>query len=238
MTKNYKKIFTVGCSFSDRTRVTKSYGDYLAEELDRKYIHNAAGCGSNNRMWRTATNAIMNNELTSDDLLIVQYTEITRSEIWTASEQGGLATMVGNELVAPTGKVVVRDKFRHDGDIIRFKPGCSEWQPFEHEMQFIQQFEEQHVSPEFCIEQAIINNYNFQNMLHVQKIPTIFLQALRYGHELFDKNYFNFPEFRYSAQTLIDHNHALSKDDDYHINDAGHKWIATELARQIQRNKQ
>lgn len=223
----------VGCSFSDRTWVTKSYGDYLAEELDREYIHNAAGCGSNNRMWRTATNAIMNNELTSDDLLIVQYTEITRSEIWTALEQDGLANRIENERVAPTGKVVVRDKCHHDGDIIRFKPGCNEWQPFDHEMRFTQQFEEYHVSPEFCVEQALINNYNFQNMLHVQKIPTIFLQSLSYGHELFDKNHFNFPEFRYSRDIFNEHTHALSTSDVNHLNDAGHKWIATELAGQI-----
>jgi hypothetical protein len=227
------KLMVVGCSFSDRTWVTKSYGDHLAEELGREYIHNAAGCGSNNRMWRTATNAIMNNELTSDDLLIVQYTELARSEIWTALEQDGLANRIENERVAPTGKVVVRDKFHHGGDIIRFKPGCNVWQPFDHEMQFTQQFEEYHVSPEFCVEQALINNYNFQNMLHVQKIPTIFLQALSYGHELFDKNHFNFPEFRYSRDILNEHNHAVSKDDKCHLNDAGHKWIATELAKQI-----
>jgi hypothetical protein len=227
------KLMVVGCSFSDRTGVLKSYGDYLAEELGREYMHNAAGCGSNSRMWRVVTNAIMNNELTRDDLLIVQYTEIARSELWTEFEQDGLANKIENERVTPTGNVVVRDKCRHGGDIIRFKPECSEWQPFEHEIQFTKQFTEHHVSPDFCAEQASINNYNFQNMLHVQKIPTIFMRALHYGHELFDKNYFNFPEFRYSDDTLIKQNHTRSKTDIWHLNDAGHKWIATELARQI-----
>ena len=47
------KVFTFGCSLSDYMwKVTKPYGQYVSEELNAEYIHEGAGCGSNERIFR------------------------------------------------------------------------------------------------------------------------------------------------------------------------------------------
>jgi len=219
-------LMVVGCSFSDRTDVEKSYGDYLSEQLGYDYIHEGAGCGSNSRMWRKATNSILSGDLTSNDILIVQYTEPTRKEIWTSFKLDSKSGF----FMKP------RDRnYEHGGDIIRYKSLSAAWQPFKEEKQFLDAMEQHHIQEEFEVETAICQDFNFQHMLHHHQIPTIFVRALNYGSQL-TNNYCNFDDFNelvYTKETLEMNNHGLSATDCWHLNSNGHKYIANELLKLI-----
>lgn len=80
MAKIKPRLFVIGCSVSDRCRVDRSYGDYLAELLDLEYIHLARGATSNDRMWRVLTKHILDEVITSDDIVVLQYTDFSRRE--------------------------------------------------------------------------------------------------------------------------------------------------------------
>lgn len=80
MTNITPRLFVIGCSFSDLCRVDRCYGDYLAELLDLEYKHLARGVTSNDRMWRVLTKHILDGTITSDDIVVLQYTEFSRRE--------------------------------------------------------------------------------------------------------------------------------------------------------------
>lgn len=75
------KLFSAGCSIADRTNVTHCYGDYVAEMLDREYVHFCGGGGSNERSIRLITHAVLNKQLTPHDMLLIQFTDVTRRDM-------------------------------------------------------------------------------------------------------------------------------------------------------------
>lgn len=78
-------LFVSGCSYSSYTGVLNVWGEYLAELLGYQYQHNAIGCGNNDRTWRIFTRKIISGEITSQDLVVIQYTDTNRRE-FSASE--------------------------------------------------------------------------------------------------------------------------------------------------------
>lgn len=76
-----KKLWVAGCSYSNRTGVYHSWGDYLAEHLGCEYQHLAHGCSSNHYGWRRIMLNIIQGNITSDDQVIWQITEIARTEL-------------------------------------------------------------------------------------------------------------------------------------------------------------
>ena len=77
------KVFTFGCSFSDYMwKVTKTYGQYTAEELNAEYIHEGSGCGSNERIFRKFFEYLRNGDINKETLVTLQFTEPSREEIW------------------------------------------------------------------------------------------------------------------------------------------------------------
>jgi enterochelin esterase-like enzyme len=80
------KVIVGGCSVSDYTgpEVKKVYGEILANNINAEYIHHGAGCGSNYRIWRTITRMVMNNEIDKDDIVFIQYTDVSRQEYWSS----------------------------------------------------------------------------------------------------------------------------------------------------------
>lgn len=72
-----------GCSFSDRRYGIRPWGEQVAQHYNHTYIHEAASAGSNYRIWRTLTQHIINNRLTSGDTIVLQYTLVDRRESWT-----------------------------------------------------------------------------------------------------------------------------------------------------------
>ena len=75
------KLFSAGCSIADRTQTSHSYGDYLAEMLDYDYVHLAGGGGSNYRSIRQIVQAVGSGEATSEDMIVIQFTDVTRKEL-------------------------------------------------------------------------------------------------------------------------------------------------------------
>ena len=75
------RVFSAGCSIADRTQTTHCYGDYLAEKMDYDYVHLAGGGGSNHRSFRQIVHAVHDGELTDADMLIMQFTDVTRKEL-------------------------------------------------------------------------------------------------------------------------------------------------------------
>ena len=77
------KVFTFGCSLSDYMwKVTKPYGQYVSEELNAEYIHEGAGCGSNERIFRKFFQYIREGSINTSTLVTLQFTELTRGELW------------------------------------------------------------------------------------------------------------------------------------------------------------
>lgn len=56
------------------------YGDYLAEILNAEYVHLAKGASSNDRIWRKSSELILSDQIDTNDILLVQYTDIHRRE--------------------------------------------------------------------------------------------------------------------------------------------------------------
>lgn len=80
------KLYVSGCSYSDYTGVDYTWGDYLAEMLQYEYHHHAVGAGNNDRTWRIFTRKIVSGEITSDDLIVIQYTDRFRRELPASAE--------------------------------------------------------------------------------------------------------------------------------------------------------
>ena len=74
------KLFVSGCSFSDYTLVKHNWGELLSDKLGMQYVHMNRGGGSNDRTWREIAWKILEGEITSDDVVIAQYTNLDRRE--------------------------------------------------------------------------------------------------------------------------------------------------------------
>jgi len=74
-------LVVCGCSFSDRTKVPRAWGDYLAESLGYSYTHFAGGSGSDHRGIRLLTQAIMQGKVDTHSLVIFQLTGVERCEL-------------------------------------------------------------------------------------------------------------------------------------------------------------
>ena len=215
-----KKLFVAGGSFSDYTRVDKVYGEFLAEKLGYEYIHEGAGCGSNWRIWRTITNHIMTGNLTSDDLLIVQYTGREREEFWTDFPQPDRAFLPNT-----TEHLTIIDKCNNGGVLIRFKANAGSWQWNDEEVNFFNKYEKYFVNVHFENERFRAHNFMFQHMLLSNNIKTIFVCGSRVP-PLLEKELL--PEFRKSSYNMlsIDPAHNLAPDDVSHMNQLGHEVFA------------
>jgi hypothetical protein len=80
------KLFVSGCSYSDCTGINYPWGDCLASMLGYEYNHVAMGAGNNDRTWRILTRKIVSGEITPEDLIIIQYTDLFRRELPASAE--------------------------------------------------------------------------------------------------------------------------------------------------------
>ena len=80
------KLFVSGCSYSSYTGVDYPWGECLAPMLEYDYHHIAMGAGNNDRTWRILSRMIMESEITPEDLVIVQYTDLYRTEFAASAE--------------------------------------------------------------------------------------------------------------------------------------------------------
>jgi len=226
------KLFVAGCSVSDYTLVDKVYGEFLAEKLNMDYVHEAAGCGSNYRIWRTITKHVMNNNLTENDLLIIQYTNTNRYEFWSC-----LANNYTSEEF-PDSRYTVREKY-DGGSLIRFKIDSYQWQQHEIEIDFHKTFQKYFLSERYSDDLFEVNNYNFQHMLSNKNIKAIFINPGRGPIPVKGKNIYDmlFDEFKknyysWSYHHITDREFDLPNDT-AHFNQKGHERLAQELYEHI-----
>lgn len=216
------KLFVAGCSVSDYTKVDHTYGEILSNMLNVKYVHEGSGCGSNWRIWRRIVGHIINGNLTSKDLLIVQYTTIERKEFWSF-----------NELEHNNGKIKLRERFENGGDIIKFKLGIHEHQYFSNEKHLFKLIENGFINTEYEEELFFTQNLMFQSLLKMYNIPTIFFDFYKTVNNFelispYDKFLFNVDEIKNNDNYLLP--------DLWHFNELGHKYVAEKLYDFINEN--
>lgn len=238
------KVIVGGCSISDSFAWDPGngavYGQILANRLGANYVHHAATAGSNNRIWRKVTQMVMNNEITDihrmppvnevitkNDIVIIQYTNLSRQEYFSLNvPKASRIPYDGSESYD-----------RDDGNIIRFKldshniPNKNKY-----EKKFFELKEKYFTSNKFDEERFEYNHYLFHNLMMSKGIKVVYLVSPNrpldnyswdYRH-LFNKN------GELHVTLLEDNDKHLRQLDDgsidyYHFNKKGHKYIATVL---------
>jgi hypothetical protein len=221
-----KKLFVAGCSFSDFTKVEKVYGQFLAEKLKYEYVHEGAGCGSNWRIRRQITKHIMSGNLTSSDLLIVQYSGREREEFWSALDQPSYA-FLPNSL----DHLTIIDKFQ-TGNIIRYKANSHIWQNNKEEQDLFELYEKYFIDTEFEKERFTTQNYMFQTLLISKQIPVIFVRSNRIPPLLDSDIFAEYKPYVFNEPHKLKQ-YNLEPNDNGHMNQAGHQVFADWLFEHI-----
>lgn len=221
-----KKLCVAGCSVSDYTNIEKTYGHILAEKLDYDYVHEGAGCGSNYRIWRKITLYIKNKQLTENDIIVVQYTEASRTEFWSSF---GYDAPKSVNIVNAHGNM---DLSYDEGYLIRYKQGAAQWQTNDPERSFFNDYETNFLSPRFAQEQFEYNNFNFIHMLKQLGMKVIFIQSTRIGP---GHDYLIEPFLEYSIidDTNRDFSNNLTLEDHCHFSQKGSFVLADKLYKHI-----
>ena len=229
------RLFVAGCSFSDYTTdlgirpdLIQTYGQLLAQKLGYEYWHEAAGCGSNYRIWRTISNHVIDGNLRPDDILLVQYTELSRQEFWSA---------IPDPTIQGTVSKPLSDYGPEGGTILRYKLGSGAWQLQKQVKAFFQMYEEGYVGTEWSKLQWKTQHFCFQHMLLNCNIKTIFMRTRMspHGHdeilEQFVANLYKEPD-----EYIQDNKTWLSPDDKWHLSQYGHDAMAENIYQHILTN--
>ena len=209
-----RKLLVAGCSFSDRFHVERCYGDMLSDRLGLEYLHEVRTCGSNTAIWRRITKHILDGNIDEHDIVLVQYTVIDRAEFATWKD--------------PKDTPVVNEKFDDNTWLVRYKIDCETWHHNQMTAEFLRLYSENFICQDYEDEKFMINNYNFQCMLAVNRINAFFLNLSCYKPP--DNVWSTIPYF--SDRVMSDHamlQHApycLSDDDPWHMSLRGHAKVA------------
>jgi hypothetical protein len=221
------KLLVTGCSFSDVLEYNKtSWGHELANLLGYEYLHEARGCGSNYRMWRTVTTAIMNGDINHKDLVCIQYTNNDRMEFWSDIKH------------TEPSKLGSWEPWPHGGSLERFKDGAWSWTgQYPNLRKFFFTYETHFCNPTYNDHMFKVYNLMFQCMLKEFKIPTVFLYT-RYKY--FDENIelldpFKSWAFREDGEQIDNKDNWYEPDDGSHLSDHGHKQFAAQVYNHVQK---
>ena len=217
------KVIVAGCSFSDYMEDNSYvYGDRLAMMLGATYIHEGAGAGSNWRIWRRITKMVLDDFLMPNDIVIIQYTGLERTEFWSDSQPNKWHNVPERK-----NTITVREPYGDDGGVLRFKSQSHAWHK-DREAEFLKMYEEHHVSIPFCEEQFYTQHLMFQYMLKANNIKTIFFYSRHrqqyplldhFKLTMFDEG----DEFRENVDTYY------KPDDNSHLCDKGHLKLAKKM---------
>ncbi len=216
-------LVVAGCSISDRGGATICYGDALSEMLNMSYIHHGSGAGSNDRIWRIITKMVMENKLTSNDQLIVQYTGVNRREFWTCNNPERYIAKVNNQ-------VRLVDDYEPFGYLVKYKNGAHNWQRHKYTKAFFKQYEEEFCNEDYNNECFAYNHYNFSNMLKQNNIKTLFVRLLGFGNDDVEKYSCGFPVL-YVNRKMCDPSYL--QEDQGHFTDDGHRWVASIIKEKL-----
>lgn len=231
------KLILSGCSISDYTKVNLNYGEILANIINYDYVHLAAGCGSNERIWRVITERVIDKTINSDDIVLIQYTQIERREFFSRHVYTPLHS---NEYPKFTP---LRENYK-DGQIIKYKLDSDKWQPFSEEQNFFKLYEDNFISSEYNMQTFLQKHYSFLCLLKYYKIRTFFLDInnvvgsfdIAKDAVSYEKYIRSFDDIDYD---LFDHlsigdllalkENQLSDSDPFHFSEEGHKEVALRL---------
>lgn len=228
MSKCYK-LFLAGCSVSDYIvpEIDQVYGKILADQLNYEYIHEAANGASNWRIWRKITEYLMTGNLTPDDILIVQYTEITRDEFCTVIPYPPQPV--------PKSKGELLHEPFNNSTIIRFKVGTSQWQVVPEIRELFKAYEKYFVDVEFDLQRFKQQNFMFQSMLLQHNITkVVFINTHRFNSRLFDTDII-LPQYKpfVFIDKFISTQYDLTPTDGVHMNQAGQNDMACRLHKHL-----
>jgi hypothetical protein len=228
------KLFVGGCSFSATCDGHDGrgdlYGDYLSKSIGATFVNVSAPCGSNKRIWRNITNYIMNGELTSDDILIIQYTDKARTEFFSNYKLQSVQSNMIN-------KSVSNSEDYYDGRILKFKfnipKESHDWT--KEENNFTQLYEDYFIGNEYMDEDFKFTNYMFQTMLKKHNIKIVFLKSL-----YFQETEKIIPEFQPNILDICDitdsyPKHRSNGNDRTHLSKEGHRYLANLLEEHIKK---
>lgn len=211
-----KNLIVAGCSYSSYTEVDSNYSTFLSNNLKLNNIDGYnAGCGSNQRIWRKIITDIRSGKINSSDLLVIQYTENTRKEIW--SKHHFKTYNVGNVVKGTP----MREQYG-DGQLIKFKLGFEG--DHEEEEELFRLFENNFIDEEY--EKEIFENTHFTLIKTIDslKIRTVFLNTrYKWDIDLYDSKFCHNVDVR---DLLNDKSICLSDDDCHHLNERGHEKVA------------
>ena len=214
---NMSKLLVAGCSFSDYTKVNKVFGEFLAKKLDViEYIHEARGCGSNYRIWREVIGHVFKKNISPEDFIIVQYTDIVRDEYWSPFLRENFPINDDRN---------DSDRYEKGGTIIRFKIGSHGFYSNNHikaEHNFLL-LRETFLNDEFEMERFITNHNMFQTFMNYHGFKKLFfLRGGVYGpsYDLIDEYKENFID----GKDLLKYH---LPNDEYHLSQFGHENTAT-----------
>lgn len=207
------KLLVAGCSFSDYTKISKVYGEFLSEAMGiSEYIHEARGCGSNHRIWREIVNHVLSKNITSEDFVIVQYTQVLRLEYWTPHRK---------EIIPITNDRNISDPYKDDGTILRFKIDSHTWQDHRDEINFFK-IHEKFINYDFEYEKFIVHHNMFQTFMAYNGFKKLFfLKGGTYGppYDLISEYKNNYIDGSKLLENHLD-------GDEHHLNQIGHEKTA------------
>lgn len=224
------KVVVAGCSISDYTKVEQVYGEILASNIDADYIHEGAGCGSNYRIWRVITRMVMNNEIDENDVVFVQYTELTRQEYWSANIEND------DNRFDESRKIKLREQ-KYNGDIIRWKNDAYTWHKTNQwEMDFFRLKQNFFTSLEFDEERFEYNHFLFHNLMMSRNIKVAYLVpvGIIYGPK---KHLFNKNEEIHITEGMTFQYPCIHLQDTGHFNQRGHEYVAKVLEKFIKKKQ-
>jgi hypothetical protein len=213
-----KNLLVLGCSISDYTHVDRTWGEILAKQYNLNYIHEAAGCGSNWRMWRRAFDLIDNNIITKQDVIVVQYTELIRREFWSPYQNES------RPLHGSNGKSNMTEAY-DDGHITRYKIDAEQLGDYTKKEQAFFKSYTRMLNPKFELESFRMMHNMFQGYMSDKGFANLyFLKCADFGvlyeynkfHKIYQNNYIHAPD-------AFD-NHLPN--DQGHMNQQGHQLLA------------
>ena len=229
------KLVVAGCSFSDayyarkegHEIVSRPYGEILSEKIGRAYVHHARTCGSNERIWRVICNDIIDGSITSDDIVLIQYTELTRREFLFTQDPG-------------TKDKHINEPFNDSEDsyLIRFKFGSNDFYTNRKLSTLLDLYENCFIDEEYEANNFEIRNLMFQTLLHYYNINAYFLVLNAYGPNedkivktsLFKDRVYVDREIGYKPE------HQYNGSDKFHLSQVGHQQLADDLYHFLSEN--
>jgi hypothetical protein len=228
-----KKVFVFGCSFSDYMRdITSVYGQIVANKLNAEYIHNGCGCGSNGRIFRVFTNYLRNGIIDKNSLVILQFTELSRHEIWFNTIDDG------DDYCHYNGMPSV-DKTSDGGGYYRYKWDSYKWHHNKKLSSIMKTKTDYCFSDEYYLEKWKNEEYHIIESLKTKEIPFLILNGV-YNDEYYDYNDDN----RDISQLIVNYREILrlnpttmgedTNELDYaHLSQKGMNELAKEILKKI-----